>query len=133
MAGTVQFDLVAPERRLASLVATEVQIPGADGDMTAMADHAPTITTLRPGIVRVVHSGGTQDFVVSGGFAEISATSVSILAEQALPKAEVTQTVFDKMLDGAKAAQAAMGGDDAAKAVADMAAVGAALGLTART
>lgn len=132
MAGTVQFDLVAPERRLASLAATEVQIPGADGDMTAMADHAPTITTLRPGILRVVASTGTQEFVVSGGFAEISATSVSVLAEQALPKAEVTQAVFDKMLDDAKAAQAKSGGDDAAKTVADMAAVGVAMGFTAR-
>ena len=45
---TLQFDLVSPERRLASLEATEVRVPGADGDMTAMADHAPTITTLRP-------------------------------------------------------------------------------------
>ena len=47
---TMQFDLVSPERSLASLDVTAVQIPGADGDMTAMADHAPTITTLRPEI-----------------------------------------------------------------------------------
>ena len=53
----VQFDLVSPERRLASVEASEVQIPGADGDMTAMADHAPTITTLRPGILTVVYTG----------------------------------------------------------------------------
>ncbi|MDO7732626.1 MAG: F0F1 ATP synthase subunit epsilon, partial [Paracoccaceae bacterium] len=49
MAAAVQFDLVSPERRLASVQAVEVQIPGADGDMTAMEGHAPTITTLRPG------------------------------------------------------------------------------------
>jgi len=48
MAETMQFDLVSPERRLASVKASAVQIPGADGDMTAMPDHAPTITTLRP-------------------------------------------------------------------------------------
>ena len=63
-----------------------MQIPGADGDMTAMADHAPTITTLRPGVLRV-HAGGTDEYVVSGGFAEITATGVSVLAEQALPQA----------------------------------------------
>jgi F-type H+-transporting ATPase subunit epsilon len=50
---TMQFDLVSPERRLASLQASEVQIPGADGDMVAMPGHAPVITTLRPGILRV--------------------------------------------------------------------------------
>jgi F0F1-type ATP synthase epsilon subunit len=50
MADMMQFDLVSPERRLASLEVSEVRVPGADGDMTAMADHAPTITTLRPGM-----------------------------------------------------------------------------------
>ena len=100
----VQFDLVSPERRLASVEATEVQIPGADGDMTAMANHAPTITTLRPGVLRVLHAGGTDEYVVSGGFAEITATTVSVLAEQALPRAEMTQEVFDEMLSEAKEA-----------------------------
>jgi F-type H+-transporting ATPase subunit epsilon len=53
MANTMQFDLVSPERRLASLEVTAVQIPGAEGDLTAMPGHAPLITTLRPGILRV--------------------------------------------------------------------------------
>ena len=130
MAGTVQFDLVAPERRLASLTATEVQIPGADGDMTAMAGHAPTITTLRPGILRVVHAGGSDDYIVSGGFAEIGANAVTVLAEQALPKAEVTQMVFDRMLADVRAAQAIAKSDDGDKAVADMIAVGQSIGLS---
>ena len=60
MAGTLQFDLVSPERRLASVQATEVQIPGADGDLTAMEGHAPTITTLRPGILKAVSADGAQ-------------------------------------------------------------------------
>ena len=47
----MQFELVSPERSLASLVAVSVEIPGADGDMTVMSDHAPTITTLRPGLL----------------------------------------------------------------------------------
>ncbi|NCO87566.1 MAG: F0F1 ATP synthase subunit epsilon [Rhodobacterales bacterium] len=135
MADTVQFDLVSPERRLASVQAREVQIPGADGDMTAMADHAPTITTLRPGVLRVVHAGGTDDYVVSGGFAEITAASVSVLAEQALPKGEVTQALFDGMLAEARAAaSAAEAGsvDVAAKTLADMLAMGEQIGLSGR-
>ena len=75
MAGTLQFDLVSPERRLASLVATEVQIPGADGDLTAMEGHAPTITTLRPGILRALGVDGMRSYIVTGGFAEISASA----------------------------------------------------------
>ncbi len=136
----VQFDLVSPERRLASVEATEVQIPGADGDMTAMADHAPTITTLRPGVLKVLHAGGTDEYVVSGGFAEITATSVSVLAEQALPRGEMTQEVFNEMLSEAKAAHVSAQEvfknepgpvDDAAKLLADMVAIGGHIGLTA--
>ena len=93
-----KFDLVSPERRLASMDATEVQIPGADGDMTAMADHAPTITTLRPGILSVTHSGGTDDFFVSGGFAEITGSAVSVLAEKAMPKGDVTRQHMDDLI-----------------------------------
>jgi len=136
----VQFDLVSPERRLASFEATEVQIPGADGDMTAMADHAPTITTLRPGVLRVVHVGGTDEYIVSGGFAEITATTVSVLAEQALNRAEMTQEVFDAMLAEAREAHETAKEvfknepgpvDDAAKLIADMVAMGGHIGLTA--
>jgi F-type H+-transporting ATPase subunit epsilon len=130
MAGTFQFDLVSPERRLASVKASEIQIPGADGDMTAMADHAPTITTLRPGVLRVVHDKGTDEYVVFGGFAEIGPTAVSVLAENALPRAEVNQATFDAMLAEAKAVT---GDPDAvAKTVADMVAVGESIGLSAR-
>lgn len=99
-----KFDLVSPERRLAEMDATEVQIPGADGDMTAMADHAPTITTLRPGILTVVHSGGSDDFFVSGGFAEITGNGVSVLAEKAMPKGDVTRDHMDELIAQADAA-----------------------------
>jgi F-type H+-transporting ATPase subunit epsilon len=58
-----------------------VQIPGADGDMTAMADHAPLITTLRPGVVTVQRRDGEEKFVVTGGFAEITPEGASVLAE----------------------------------------------------
>jgi len=83
----------------------------------------------------VVHSGGTDDYVVSGGFAEITADSVSVLAEQALPKGEVTQALFDGMLAEARAAaSAAEAGsvDVAAKTLADMLAMGEQIGLSGR-
>ncbi|MEL6960705.1 MAG: F0F1 ATP synthase subunit epsilon [Pseudomonadota bacterium] len=99
-----KFDLVSPERRLAQMDASEVQIPGADGDMTAMADHAPTITTLRPGILTVVHSGGSDEFFVSGGFAEITGSAVSVLAEKAMPKGEVTRDYMEGLKAEADAA-----------------------------
>ena len=60
MANTMQFDLVSPEKRLASLQATAVQIPAAEGDMTVMPAHAPVITTLRPGLVKVTAADGPE-------------------------------------------------------------------------
>ena len=99
----MQFDLVSPERRLASVQATSVQIPGADGDLTAMEGHAPTITTLRPGILRAAASDGTKSYVVTGGFAEITASGVSVLAERAVPIEESNGTLMDAILEEARA------------------------------
>lgn len=130
MAGTLQFELVSPERRLAALAATEVQIPGADGDLTAMQGHAPTITTLRPGVLRAVGADGARAYAVTGGFAEITASGVSVLAERAVPVAEAGP-VIDTLLAEARAAAAAAAPDarDAAdKLVADMLALRAAVG-----
>jgi F-type H+-transporting ATPase subunit epsilon len=139
MANALQFDLVSPERRLAQLEATEVQIPGADGDMTAMADHAPTITTLRPGILTVTHSGGSDDYVVSGGFAEITPGGVTVLAEKALPRGEMTQEVYERLVEEAQSAYDKTKEtfknepgpvDDAAKLLSDMVAIGGHIGLS---
>lgn len=97
MADTMQFDLVSPERKLASLAATSVQIPGMDGDLTAMPNHAPFLTTLRPGIVRVAAGSEVTEFVVTGGFAEISPTSATILAEQAMPRNEASAALVSDL------------------------------------
>ncbi|CUH64445.1 F-ATPase epsilon subunit [Thalassovita gelatinovora] len=138
MAETVQFDLVSPERRVASFAVEQVQIPGADGDMTAMAGHAPTITTLRPGVLRVNGPEGEAEYVVTGGFAEISAASISVLAERAIPRADVTQQDIDSMVQAAadalnKAKEVFKNEpgpvDDAAKLLSDMVAMGTHIGL----
>lgn len=140
MADTVQFDLVSPERLLASVQAKEVQIPGSEGDMTAMPDHAPLITTLRPGIVKVTGAEGVTEYVVTGGFAEINGESISVLAERAVPREDITQAHFKEMVDEAtdKLARAQevyadVHGpvDEAAKLLSDMVAMGDHIGLSA--
>ena len=97
----MQFDLVSPERRLASFEVDAVQIPGADGDMTAMADHAPMITTLRPGVLRVEGAAGGAEaaYFVTGGF---SGPSVTVLAERVLPVSEVTAEMMDGFIAEAR-------------------------------
>ena len=58
-------------------------MPGAEGDFGVLAGHAPFVTTLRPGILTVHGAGGAQKIVVLGGFAEVSATGLTVLAEVA--------------------------------------------------
>ncbi len=103
MPDLMQFDLVSPERRLASLEARAVRLPGTEGQMTAMPDHAPTITTLRPGIVEVTDgSGAVTRYAVTGGFAEIAPEAISILAEQALAAAPDNRAALEDQLAEAR-------------------------------
>ncbi|MFL2786636.1 MAG: F0F1 ATP synthase subunit epsilon [Paracoccaceae bacterium] len=137
MAQTMQFDLVSPERRLASGQVTAVQIPGVEGDLTAMPGHMPLITTLRPGVLRVSSEDGDQDYVVTGGFAEIG-EGLSVLAEKAVLRSEMTEETFETMLKEAenfygKAKETFENQpgpvDDAAKMLSDMVALGDDIGL----
>ena len=131
----MRFELVSPERRLASQDATAVRIPGADGDMTAMEGHSPVITTLRPGILTVEGEGGSKRFAVTGGFAEIGPEGTTVLAERALPAEEVGQETYDDWVADARRSHEAAsddGIDSAAKVLADMVAMGGEIGLDAR-
>ena len=138
MAQTMQFDLVSPERRLASLEVTSVQIPGSEGDLTAMPGHMPLITTLRPGVLKVSGSDGYQEFVVTGGFAEVG-EGLTVLAENAVLRSEMKQSYFDEMMEKTentyrKAKENLVNepapADEAAKMMADMVALGDEIGLS---
>ena len=80
---TLHFELVSPEKLLFSGEVEQVDVPGAEGDFGVLAGHAPMVTTLRPGIL-TVHSGGNEEkIVVLGGFAEVSAAGLTVLADMA--------------------------------------------------
>jgi F-type H+-transporting ATPase subunit epsilon len=79
----LHFELVSPEKLLFSGDVNQVDVPGAEGDFGVLAGHAPTVATLRPGIVTVHAPGGSTRIVVLGGFAEVSASGLTILAEVA--------------------------------------------------
>ncbi len=102
MADSFAFDLVAPERRLASFPAKSVQIPGAEGDFTALPDHMPLISSLRPGVVEAEGVDGTRAFVVIQGFAEITPEGVTIIAERAFPREEVGRAEIEALLKEAQ-------------------------------
>jgi len=89
MAG-LHFELVSPERLLLSEDVASVTIPGTEGEMGILPGHAPVLSTLRPGIVTVTRDGGQPERIfVRGGFAEVNPAGLTVLAETAVPLAEL--------------------------------------------
>ncbi len=89
MADKLKFDLVSPERLLMSQDVDEVTVPGTEGEFGVLAHHAPVMTTLRPGIIRIDTDGKETRVFVWGGFAEVNAEGLTILAEEAVPMDEI--------------------------------------------
>ena len=83
------FELVSPEKLLFSGEVEQVDVPGAEGDFGVLAGHAPLVATLRPGILTVHSTRGEQKIVVLGGFAEVSAQGLTVLAEGAEAAEEI--------------------------------------------
>jgi F-type H+-transporting ATPase subunit epsilon len=91
MSEHITFHLVSPERRLASIDTKSVVIPGVEGDITILPNHADFLTSLRPGILTVENSLGAQEYLVTGGFVEVSDSGVTVLAEKAALRDEVDE------------------------------------------
>ena len=81
MAGTFKIEIVSPERVLLSGEATEVVVPGMEGDLPVLEGHAPLISALRPGILDIKQASGRRRIYVRGGFAEVDPTALTILAQ----------------------------------------------------
>ena len=101
---TMQFELVTPEASQAQIEATMVVVPGAEGDMGVLQDHAPTVTSLRPGVVSVTGSDGDTSFFVAGGFAEVTAERCTVLAEEAVPVEDIDASAAEERIKAANEA-----------------------------
>lgn len=102
MADAFNFELVSPERLLFSEQVTAVVVPGSDGYFTVMANHAPMMTTIRPGVVEASLADGTSKrLFVRGGFADVSPSSFTLLAEMAMPVEELNADMIDTQIKSA--------------------------------
>ncbi|MFM7084190.1 MAG: F0F1 ATP synthase subunit epsilon [Hyphomicrobium sp.] len=90
MAIAFKFELVCPEKVLLSMEADSVVVPGIEGNITVLAQHAPVITALRPGLLEVEKAGTKKRLFVKSGFADINSEALIILAETAFDVAEVS-------------------------------------------
>ncbi|MHC5655174.1 F0F1 ATP synthase subunit epsilon [Stappia sp.] len=103
MAAAFQFELVSPERLLVSEEVTQVVVPGSEGEFGVMAGHAPFVATLRPGFLKVSRTGGDElDFFVRGGFAEVGANGLTVLAERAIKSEELHAEEIAKQIRDAE-------------------------------
>jgi F-type H+-transporting ATPase subunit epsilon len=103
MAESFQFELVSPERLLVSEQVESVVIPGAEGEMTVMANHAPVMTTIKPGVVTLKAASGQEDrYVVFGGFADILPTGCTLLAESAVSVKDIDRADIARRIQEAR-------------------------------
>ncbi len=105
MAEKVEFELVSPERLLISEPVEMVVVPGSEGDFGALPRHAPMITGVRPGVIDIYQDGKVSDRIfIAGGFAEVTETRVTVLAEEALRLADLTADTVAQRLRAAEEA-----------------------------
>src|SRR5438128_5843252 len=82
---TFHFELVSPDKISFSGEVDQVDVPGSEGDFGVLADHAPLIALLRPGLLTVYAAGEKTELAVFGGFAEIGPDGLTVLANYAAP------------------------------------------------
>ena len=103
MAEAFKFELVSPARLVLSEEASQVVVPGLEGDFTMLAGHSPFMTTVRPGVVEVTSATGkVAKIFVRGGFADASPAGLTILAEQAIPVEELKADVIAREIKDAE-------------------------------
>lgn len=95
---TFRFELVSPERLVFAGEVSQVDVPGEEGEFGVLAGHAPYVATLKPGVLTIYGSGEPQRIVVQGGLAEMGPTGLTVLAEQAVPAAEMDAMAIDEAI-----------------------------------
>jgi F-type H+-transporting ATPase subunit epsilon len=99
---TFPFELVSPERLVYSGAVTEVIVPGSEGEFGVLAGHAPFVATLKPGVLIIKGDGAPKKLFVRGGFAEANPTGLTVLAETAVPLAEISHEHLAQMIKDAE-------------------------------
>ncbi|MEH0071103.1 F0F1 ATP synthase subunit epsilon [Pannonibacter sp. Pt2-lr] len=103
MAQPFQFELVSPERLLLSDKVLEVTVPGSEGEFGVLKDHSPFMATMRPGLLKVrTGEGKLVEYFVRGGFADVSTSGLTVLAEQAIPVSELKADVIAQQVQDAR-------------------------------
>ena len=98
----LQLDIVTPEKKVFSDAVDNVYLPGADGEMGVLPQHAGLVTALQPGELRYLHNGTVHHMAIGSGFAEITQTQVVVLTDMALGEAEIDVAHMEEAIQRAK-------------------------------
>nr|WP_321442930.1 F0F1 ATP synthase subunit epsilon [uncultured Cohaesibacter sp.] len=113
MAEPFSFELVTPERLVLSQACLSVVVPGMDGFFTVLKDHSPVIASIAPGVLEAeMEDGSKRDIYVRGGFADVAASGLKVLVEQALPVEDLDHDKVVQLIADAEEDVADAQGDD---------------------
>lgn len=101
MADKLNFALVSPERELFQGEVDHVVVPGAEGEFGVSPAHAPVMSVVKPGAIRVFNEGAERRIFVNGGFADVTTEGLTVLAEEALDLADVDPAQLEQQLKNA--------------------------------
>ena len=85
------LDIVTPEKKIFSGSVENVYLPGEDGEMGILPNHAGLVTALKPGVLRYLHNGKVETLAIGSGFAEVTSAKVIVLTDSALGEAEIDE------------------------------------------
>ncbi|HEY9033748.1 MAG TPA: F0F1 ATP synthase subunit epsilon [Pseudomonadales bacterium] len=103
MVMTVHLDIVSAEKAIYSGLVEMVVAAGVQGDLGILYGHAPLLTSLNPGPVKIIKQGGEEEiFYVSGGYLEVQPSTVTILADTALRAADIDEAAAQKAQEQAR-------------------------------
>ncbi len=109
---TFTLELVSPEQLLFTGEVESVVVPGSEGEFTVLKDHAPMMSTLKPGLVTIVEASTQRRLFVRGGFADVNPAGLTILAETAVPIEDLDAARFDAEIKAANDDVAGASTDD---------------------
>ena len=101
MADKLTFALVSPERELFHGQVDQVVVPGAEGEFGVLPDHAPLMSVIKPGALRILDAGAERRIFVNGGFADVTPEGLTVLAEEAIDLADVDSAALEQQLKNA--------------------------------
>jgi F-type H+-transporting ATPase subunit epsilon len=102
MADKLNFALVSPERELFHGHVDQVVVPGVEGEFGVLVNHAPLMSVIKPGSLRIIDGASERRVFVNGGFADVTPDGLTVLAEDAIDLSEVDAVKLEQDLKDAQ-------------------------------